>query len=141
MNTDKTKLLVCDCDAANLGTDRGVPRRCFCAAWTPGSVPGFAHGARIAAARSHSLFNPAPPEAQLIRVHLRSSAAILSFLPSQLPPHCTTVSTTSAAVNPGAVARTVTLPDAPAERTTATALPWYNFAWSPVTGVPSTRRS
>jgi hypothetical protein len=75
--------LACDChsrnfaerDAANLGTDPSVPRRRFCAAWTPGSVPGFAHGARtvpgfvhgeIAAARSHSLFNPAPPEAVLI---------------------------------------------------------------------------
>src|ERR1035441_708584 len=53
-------------DVANLGTDPSVPRRRFCAAWTPGSVPGFAHGARIAAARSHSLFNPAPPEAELI---------------------------------------------------------------------------
>ena len=70
--------LACDChsrnfaerDAANLGTDPSVPRRRFCAAWTPGSVPGFVHG-EIAAARSHSLFNPAPPEAELISAPLR----------------------------------------------------------------------
>ena len=36
---------------------------------------------------------------------------------------------TSAAVNPGDVARTVILPRPAAERTTATALPWYNFTW------------
>src|ERR1035441_3145974 len=52
-------------DVANLGTDPSVPRRRFCAAWTPGSVPGFAHGARTAAVRSHSLFNPAQPEGAL----------------------------------------------------------------------------
>jgi hypothetical protein len=42
----------------------------FCAAWGvpsgPGSVPGFTHGARIAAARSHSLINPAQLEAEFI---------------------------------------------------------------------------
>src|ERR1035441_10865396 len=51
----------------------------------------------------------------------------------------TTVRTTSPAVRPGAVARTVILPDASAERTTATTLPWYNFAWLPVAGLPSVR--
>jgi hypothetical protein len=50
-----------------------------------------------------------------------------------------TASTTSAAVKPGAVARTVILPDPAEERTTATALPWYNFAWLAVAGLPSVR--
>ena len=62
-------------DAANLGTDPSVPRRRFCAAWGvpsgPGSVPGFTHGTRIVAARSHSLFNSAQPEAELISASLR----------------------------------------------------------------------
>ena len=61
--------LACDChsrnfaerDAANLGTDPGVPRRRFCAAWTPGSVPGFTHGARIAAARGNPGGSPGKP--------------------------------------------------------------------------------
>src|ERR1035441_3143239 len=50
-----------------------------------------------------------------------------------------TVRTTSPRARPGAVARTVILPDASAERTTATALPWYNFAWLAVAGLPSVR--
>jgi CheY-like chemotaxis protein len=92
-------VLACDCqsrhfverDAANLGTDPSVPRRRFCAAWGvpsgPGSVPGFTHGARIAAARSHSLFNPAKPEAALIGAlwALTGTFAAMVWLVRRLP--------------------------------------------------------
>src|ERR1017187_78480 len=69
--------------------------------------------------------------------------SILQQLPDPAPASYRVLSaekrTASPAVKPGAVARTVILPDPKAERTVATALPWYNFTWLVDTELPWVR--